>query len=63
MSALEPLLTPKEVAQILQVSRDTVYKLLSSGQLKGIRVGLKEHTTWRITRSDLSAYLNAQRER
>ena len=45
--------TPQEVADILEVSRKTVYRKLRDGKLNGHK--LEEH--WRITRSDLEKYL------
>jgi excisionase family DNA binding protein len=34
-----PLLAPREVALALNVSRETVYRLIRSGQLPSVRVG------------------------
>jgi len=41
---LQPLLTVKEVAALLRVSPQTVYKLIAAKQLPAIRVG----GTWRF---------------
>jgi len=50
------LLTPEEVAEKLKVTRRTVYQWLLTGQLHGLKAGDK----WRVTESDLMAFL--QRE-
>ena len=34
-----PLLAPREVAVLLNVSRETVYRLIRTGQLPSVRVG------------------------
>ena len=36
---LDPLYTISEVAEYLNVSKATVYRLLNDGSLKGVRVG------------------------
>jgi excisionase family DNA binding protein len=53
---LDELLTVNEVTDELRVDRRTVYRYLQQGQLRGQKLG----RTWRIRRSDLSAYLNAR---
>jgi excisionase family DNA binding protein len=45
--------TVEQVAEQLQVHTKTVYRLLDSGELKGIRVG----RVWRITPEALNAFL------
>ena len=52
MKGKQPLpqfLTPEEVADLLRVSRRTVYNWLRAGQLPAIRIG----KVWRIRREDL----------
>jgi excisionase family DNA binding protein len=46
-----------EVARRLTVSRAAAYRLVRSGQLRGIRVG----QTWRVLRADFDAYLGELR--
>ena len=46
-------LTPLEVMDILGVGKNTIYNLLSSGQLKGFRIG----KSWRITGDALEEFL------
>ncbi len=48
-----PMLTPQEVATELAVDRETVYRLISAGQLPAVRVG----SLWRISREALDEYL------
>jgi len=52
MMASQPLprlLTPEEVADLLRVSRRTVYNWFRSGQLPAMRIG----KVWRIRREDI----------
>jgi excisionase family DNA binding protein len=51
--ALPSLYTPEEVAQKVKVERQTVYHWLSTGVLRGLRVG----STWRITEEDLLIFM------
>ncbi len=51
--ALPTLYTPEEVARKVKVERQTVYHWLSSGRLRGLRVG----STWRITEEDLLQFM------
>lgn len=50
---LPAILTPLEVMDILGVGKNTVYNLLSSGKLKGLRIG----KSWRITGDALEEFL------
>lgn len=50
------LLTVAEVANVMRVSRMTVYRLIRRGQLKAIRVG----RNYRVREDDLNEYLEAQ---
>jgi excisionase family DNA binding protein len=54
------LLTLEQVAEYLQVHRDTVYTLLRSGRLKGFQLGGRK-ASWRIGQDDLREFLDAQR--
>lgn len=42
-----------EVAQLLRVSKMTVYRLISSGELRSARVG----RSYRLAEEDVNAYL------
>ena len=46
---LPRFLTPEEVADLLRVSRRTVYNWLRAGELPALRIG----KTWRIRREDI----------
>lgn len=50
-------LTIDEVLNYLKVKSRTIYRLIKAGELPAVRVGRQ----WRIRRSDLDAWLNAQR--
>ena len=53
-SSSEPrLLKVAEVAQLLRVSKMTVYRLITSGELRSARVG----RSYRLTEDDVNAYL------
>jgi len=54
---VEALLTTQEVANILKVTVRTVYSLLESGELQGVKIG----RVWRVSEDDLRAFI-AQRE-
>ena len=50
---LPDVLTPKQVADYLQLGRDKTYQMLRSGELPGVRVG----RTYRIPRRLLDDWL------
>jgi len=43
------LLTPKETAKILKISRSSLYSLLKSGKLPAMKIGRQ----WRILKKEL----------
>lgn len=47
------LLTPLEVMDILGVGKNTVYRLLNSGELRGFRVG----RSWRVSEDSLRCFI------
>ena len=53
---MEQVYTVEEVAEILRIHPKTVYKLLSSGELNGIKAG----RAWRVHSDALSEYLRPQ---
>jgi excisionase family DNA binding protein len=57
--ALPSLYTPEEVARKVKVERQTVYHWLTSGLLRGLRVG----STWRITEEDLLHFMTRHSRR
>jgi len=51
------LLRLDDVLAYLRVNARTVYRLIRTGDLPAVRIGHQ----WRVRRSDLDAWLNAQR--
>ena len=51
------LLTPREVAERLRLSMDTVYELIRDGKLPARNVGAGSSPRWRIHSEDVDAYL------
>lgn len=47
----DDLLTSKEAAKILKVSKRTLYRYIKSGKLKAAKIG-----QWRIKKSDLDKF-------
>ena len=58
VSGVNALLTVREVAAILRVCRDTVYRLCAKGQLPHVRI----LTSIRIAPADLDAFLGIHRD-
>ena len=52
-SNIEKLLNVSEVAEILNVSKAFVYKLVGTGELRSIKIG----TAIRVRRADLNNYI------
>ena len=50
------ILSPEEAMEELQIGRNAIYKLLSSGQLTGFKVG----RNWKIARKPINAYIDEQ---
>ena len=55
----DKLLTAQQVADYLQVDFRTVYTLLRSGKLKGVKVG----RVWRIPQSALDEFLKIPKDK
>jgi len=49
------LYTTQEIADILRVSRRTVYRLIKSGKLKAVMIG-----QWRIKAEELDKFLDSR---
>lgn len=58
MSSQEPLLTVRELAELLGISTRSVHRLLSAGELTAVRVGQR----LRFDPSDVRVYLDRHRE-
>lgn len=56
MTAIDPLMTSQEVADVLRVDRSTVTRLAQARLLKGLQVGLQA-SAWRFRRSDVEAFI------
>jgi len=54
------IITPEQVAQIMQVSLKTVYRWISAGKLEASQVG---HKTYRIFEEDLINFMKKTRVR
>ena len=52
------LLTPKEVADRLRVSEQTVLRWLRSGKLKGVKAG----KLWRVEEEELEKFIKEERK-
>ena len=54
----QKLLTVDQVAEILQVSRTTIYRRIKAEELPAVKLGRRQV---RITQEDLEAYIQAHR--
>ena len=52
---MDKMLTTKEVMDILKVSRTTLYRLVTSGQIRAVKVG----GSVRFKESELSRFIDA----
>ena len=55
-NASTTLITLEELCEELMIGKNTAYKLLTSGELKGFRIG----RIWKIPRESLNRYLFEQ---
>lgn len=56
LEGIDDLLTSEQVAEILKVGKNALYKLLASGDLKAYRNG----RVWRIPRQAVEEYVCSQ---
>lgn len=54
---IEESLTALEVAELLKITKNTVYELVKRGELPGYKVGKK----LRIDKTDVESYINNQK--
>ena len=54
---VEDLLTTRQLQELLQVDRITIYRMLNDGRLRGFKVGGQ----WRFSRQEIEAWLQEQR--
>ena len=52
---MEKYYTPEEVANLIKVSRKTIYNWIQEGRLKAVKIG----HFWRISESELNRLLNS----
>lgn len=50
--SISEYLTPRELMDLLYIGKNTLYRLLGSGELKGFRIGRQ----WRVAKSELIAF-------
>ncbi len=56
MTEMDTLLTTKQLQDLLQVDRVTIYRMLGDGRLRGFKVGGQ----WRFSRREIEAWLQGQ---
>ena len=56
--AIEPALTVRDIAVVLNVDEKTIYRLAQKGDLPGFKVS----GSWRFQRPDLLAWIDAQKQ-
>ena len=56
MDGIDSLLTTRQLQDLLQVDRITIYRMLSDGRLQGFKVG----SQWRFSRHAIERWLQAQ---
>ena len=54
LDSFHNLMTPLEVMDILGVGKNTVYRLLNSGELPAVRIG----RSWKIPETSLRAFID-----
>lgn len=59
VSAVPEMMTPEQVAEYLQLTKDTIYRLIRRRQLAAVRIG----RSYRVSRADLDEFLLAQSTR
>ena len=52
-------LTPAQVAERCQLDRETIYRYLLSGKLRGVKISSK---CWRVLESNVDAFLNGKKQ-
>ncbi len=57
MDNIDPLLTTRQLQDLLQVDRITIYRMLKDGRLEGFKVGGQ----WRFSRQAIERWLQEQR--
>jgi len=55
---MDELLTTKQVQEILQVDRTTIYRMLNDGRLTGVKIGQQ----WRFSKGEVEALLSGVKD-
>ena len=55
--AIEPAMTVRDIATVLNVDEKTIYRMAQKGDLPGFKVS----GSWRFQRPDLIAWIDAQK--
>lgn len=55
---MNPLLTIAQVAEVLQMSERTVYRLIKEGKLVAVQIPSEYRTVTRVRESELDAFLD-----
>jgi excisionase family DNA binding protein len=50
------MLSPRDVAESIGVARETVYRALETGDLRGHKIGTGPKAPWRIRVEDVEAW-------
>ena len=58
----DELYTLQEVANILKVSKRTLFRYLKAGNLKGFKLTDSRTGEWRIPKKDLNSFINKNRK-
>ena len=56
--AIEPAMTVRDIATVLNVDEKTIYRMAQKGDLPGFKVS----GSWRFQRPDLVAWIDAQKQ-
>ena len=56
--AIEPAMTVRDIATVLNVDEKTIYRMAQKGDLPGFKVS----GSWRFQRPDLIAWIQAQKQ-
>jgi len=55
---MEKYYTPEEVANLIKVSRKTIYNWIQEGRLKAVKIG----HFWRVSESELNRLLKGEKK-
>lgn len=58
---LKDYYTPKEVAELLQVSKLHVLQLINSGKITAYNVGRRQRSLWRISEEEINNFLKGNK--